>query len=234
MFLECITIVYLTIILSHKYKENFCKVKISVQRGVEERSRKTRKIFLLWRGLITQTWKQIFCLWWWRKEWKHFVDPYCSWNYISQNLNDKPICPNICGAHDDITELPHWKGWGDLAKFITMRQFFLLTGNNKSLVRPDRVDVPHPRSFVLDLTIKVAVKTRSQLSQLDLQRQTGDHNLSSIALWPVWVSLLFSPPTLTDWLGVVPVLVDSGRRTQSRGCTLPMPSTPSPSTPAPA
>ena len=58
----------------------------------------------------------------------------------------------------------------------------LLTGHNKSLVRPDCVDVPHPRSFVLDLTKIVADKTRSQLSQLNLHRQTGDHNLSSIAL----------------------------------------------------
>ena len=71
---------------------------------------------------------------------------------------------------------------GGSGKIYYNATIFLLTGNNKSLVRPDRVDVPHPRSFVLDLTIIVADETRSQLSQLNLQRQTGDHNLSSIAL----------------------------------------------------
>ena len=94
----------------------------------------------------------------------------------------------------------------------------LLTGYNKSLVRPNCMDVPHPRSIVLVLKIIGPQKTLSHLSQL-----TYRHN-SGIALWPL-VSLLPSQLPLTDWLGVEwrcwSIL--GGAHTLARGCTLAKP-----------
>ena len=95
----------------------------------------------------------------------------------------------------------------------------LLTGHNKSLVGSHCMDVPHPRSLVLDLTI---IALNSSHSCRKSPPQTSHSHNSSIALWPE-SSLLPPQLPLTDWLGVVALLVDIGRRAHSRGCTFALP-----------